>query len=150
MSPPFDNPLEGQPSQSRLRRASSPKGGAECAHPLVSPAGSVGSRQSATGARSPPPVKKVSYNLIPFRTGGGNKSIISFQRGAWRPPFDNPPYFIVSFPRGSHLPWGYKGMGRRSLARKTPDRRESIVKSWQNLHKLLTFSGRCDTLVLLE
>ena len=28
--------------------------------------------------------------------GGGNKSIISFQRGAWRPPFDNPPFFRAS------------------------------------------------------
>ena len=51
------------------------------AHPLVSPAGSVGSRQSATGARSPPPVRLARYNVYPRGTGGGLYSIISFQRG---------------------------------------------------------------------
>ena len=85
------------------------------AHPLVSPAGSVGSRQSATGARSPPPVNIVSGNRWFFCTGGGNKSIISFQRGAWRPPFDNPHGLQLSSskeavfhggPRGSWCPVG--------------------------------------------
>ena len=51
------------------------------AHPLVSPAGSVGSRQSATGARSPPPVNLPGGNRRLFCTGGGEYSILSFQRG---------------------------------------------------------------------
>ena len=45
-------------------------------HPLVSPAGSVGSRQSATGARSPPPVRIESLSLNLFRTGGGRFYIV--------------------------------------------------------------------------
>ena len=55
--------------------------GTSDAHPLVSPAGSVGSRQSATGARSPPPVNLPGGNRWLFCTGGGVYSILSFQRG---------------------------------------------------------------------
>ena len=40
-------------------------------HPLVSPAGSVGSRQSATGARTPPPAPKPWRYLYPLRRGRG-------------------------------------------------------------------------------
>src|SRR5699024_8155871 len=59
--PPLGFPLRA-PSQSRLRRASSPRGRAKswllrgklsAAHPLVSPAGSVGRWTRATGTQRP-------------------------------------------------------------------------------------------------
>ena len=64
---------------------------ASSAHPLVSPAGSdpaphrgagpeagaeTGSRKSATGARSPPPVRLTGYSLSLCRTGGGESYIV--------------------------------------------------------------------------
>ena len=53
------------------RHVAAPIGGAECAHPLVSSAGSVGSRQSATGARSPPPAPRPRRCFLPLWRGRG-------------------------------------------------------------------------------
>ena len=64
----------------------------------VSPAGSVGSRQSATGARSPPPpVRGMSGRGWLVGTGGGDHSIHLISKGAVAP-------FVSPTRERSHLP----------------------------------------------
>ena len=67
--------------------------------------------------------------------GGGYKSIISFQRGAARPPFDNPPRFAAFRLRGSSLPWGCKG---GSVIAKSMAERAAFIKggSQRGRHRL--------------
>src|SRR5699024_444154 len=89
-SPPFDNPFQGQPSQSRLRRASAPKGGAECAHPPWSrlPGG------EALGCPPPTPSRKASLNIVrTLAVREGDSILYSHSKGGRQssPPFDNPP-----------------------------------------------------------
>ena len=59
----------------------------------------------------PPPVRIASGSRKLFRTGGGYRSIISFQRGEHPlpPPFDNPPLDEAFCPREGYLSQGSKG-----------------------------------------
>ena len=54
----------------------------------VSPAGSVGSRQSATGARSPPSRKGRESKQLPFLYGRGSIFLYSHFKGGRRPPLE--------------------------------------------------------------
>ena len=102
----------GTPLLSAPRRP--PKGGAECTHPLVSPAGRGGyavptpwSRLPARSVRgrAPPalthPLPRPDLGDVFYLSGAGgrDKSIISFQRGAWRPPLWPPTVYSFASQR---------------------------------------------------
>ncbi len=70
---------------------------------------STGSRQSATGARSPPPAPIPRRCFLPLWRGRGIIIYNLIPKGAWRPPLWHPPRFTALRLRGSSLPWGHKG-----------------------------------------